>query len=189
MTPRRRSTVRTASDPLAQPQGAQGFQGKAGSPGSPGLAGPSVFREISEASSSELYGEHRGFVVPATNEPPLECGFEDWEAGDALQLDYWVQIPESGRTSPITLQAQISLDAGLTWQAVSGLRTVVTCMMTSVGASISIELPSRPIVRIYTPGMDCGPGPEGATVVLRAVRWAAGTFRPRARLVPPLRGA
>lgn len=153
------------------------------------MPGPSIFREISEAGSSELYGLYRGFLVPETHAPPLECGFDNWDAGDVLQIEYWVQLPLTSEASGSLFQAQISLDGGDTWQAVSGSRLQITATTTSVSASISIELPSRPIVRLYTPGIDCGSGPEGATVVLRTIRWAAGTYRAPGRLIPPLTGA
>lgn len=189
MTPRRRSSVvARASDPLASSGGPQGVQGKAGKPGDRGLAGPSVFREISESSSTELYGRYSGFLVPASLALPLECGFDNWDAGDVLQIEYWVQLPDNARPTAL-FQVQISLDGGDTWQAVTGSRSSLTSMMTAVGASISIALPTRPLVRLYTPGVDCGPGPEGATVVLRTVRWAQGTYQARGRLVPPLTGA
>lgn len=186
MTPRRRSTVRTPADPGA-PKGPQGAQGKMGAPGERGFPGPSVFREISEASSTELYGTHAGFLVPAVGQPPLECSFLEWEDGDVLQLDYWLQIPLRERGA--FFQAQVSLDAGQTWQGVSGARVFLLTSVTSVSASISVPLPNRPLVRLYTSGVDCGPGPEGGTVVLRCTRWTAGTFRAGGRLIPPLTGA
>jgi hypothetical protein len=171
-------------------------KGDKGDPGAPGPRGPSAFLEISESGSTELYGAHpHGFACVATGGAPIQCSFSDWQPGDILQIDFWVQLAMND-PSPGTLivQAQISTNGGSEWHAVSGARAALGEAM-SASASSSIELPAPegsapPLVRLhvshsYKNGPDYGPGPEGATLLLRSVRWAPGTYYARGRLTPP----
>lgn len=173
------------------------IKGDKGDPGETGPRGPSVFLEISESGSTELYGTHpHGFACVASGGAPIQCSFKDWQPGDVLQIDFWVQLAFVERVYPgrLFVQAQLSTNGGSEWHAVTGARAQLGTEL-SASASCSVELPapegsSPPLVRLnvshsYQGTLDYGPGPEGTTLLLRCTRWAAQTYRATGRLTPP----
>jgi hypothetical protein len=199
-TPRRHAPTAPASfaaeapPPLTAPERVL-LKGDKGDPGSPGPSGPSVFLEISESGSTELYGTHpHGFAAITSGGAPIQCWFRDWQPGDVLQVDFWVQLACEGGPGRLIVQAQISTNGGSEWHAVSGARAQLGSEL-GASASSSIELPapegsSPPLVRLhvshsYQGTLDYGPGPEGATLLLRCTRWAAKTYSATGRLTPP----
>lgn len=200
-TPRRYAPTAPASfaaaapPPLTAPERVL-LKGDKGDPGVPGPHGPSVFLEISESGSTELYGKHtHGFACLSSGGAPIQCWFQDWKPGDILQIDFWVQLAYvEGAVGRIIVQAQISTNGGSEWHAVSGARVQLGTEL-GASASSSIELPapegsSPPLVRLHVSHSwqsepDYGPGPDGATLVLRCTRWAKGTYSVAGRLIPP----
>jgi hypothetical protein len=200
-TPRRHAIAPPAPTPvdvppLTPPERVL-LKGDKGDPGSPGPSGPSVFLEISESGSTELYGTHpHGFAAITSGGVPIQCWFQDWQPGDILQIDFWVQLaPLEDRPGRLIVQAQISTNGGSEWHAVSGARTQLGQGALGASASCSVELPapegsSPPLVRLHVShswqGMlDYGPGPDGATLLLRCTRWARKTYSATGRLTPP----
>lgn len=194
-TPRRKSAALLTALPLPTLAERVIAKGDPGAPGPPGPRGPSVLLEISESSSSELYGKHSpGFALVASGAEPIQCSFSGWDDLDILQLDFWCQLAVldaySGRH---VIQAQLSTNGGSEWHGISGARVVCDGHSTSASSSIALPMPEgafAPLVRLYVAHLasnevDYGPGPEGATLLLRCVRWQRGTFGARGRLVPP----
>ena len=171
-------------------------KGDKGDPGATGPRGPSAFLGISESASTELYGAHpSGFACVASGGAPIQCSFSDWRPGDLLQIDFWVQLaaPDSN-SGALIVQAQISTNGGSEWHAVSGARLALAGAL-SASASSSVEVlasegSAPPLVRLHVShtrhhSADYGPGPEGATLLLRCIRWAQGTYSARGSLTPP----
>lgn len=201
VTPRRRGppaapppSLPPAAPALTPPE-RQMIKGDKGDPGSPGPRGPSALHEISESGSTELYGSHpSGFACLAHGAPPIQCSFKDWQPGDILEIEFWVQLALSDPSGSLIVQAQLSTNGGSEWHAISGARAAVAVAM-SASASSSVALPALegsapPLVRLHAAHSwkgfpDYGPGPEGATLLLRCTRWAAGTYEPTGKLTPP----
>jgi hypothetical protein len=171
-------------------------KGDKGDPGAMGPSGPSVFLEISESGSTELYGTHpHGFAAITSGGAPIQCWFRDWQPGDILQVDFWVQLAfVEGTTGRLIVQAQISTNGGSEWHGLSGARAQLgTELGASASSSVELAAPegsSPPLVRLhvshsYQGTLDYGPGPEGATLLLRCTRWAAKTYSATGRLTPP----
>lgn len=186
-----RSTATTAPAP---PRGPKGDKGEAGPLGPKGESGDSIFLGVLESSSSELYGAHpQGFARVHTEGDLIECSFFGWREDDILTIECWCQALSQTRTElgSILVQAQVSTDRGASWHGVSGARLHIPASARSGACSASIALSSEPIVRLYVTqydaaGPDYGSGPEGSTLVLRCTHYRAGSFAPRARLLPPL---
>ncbi len=171
-------------------------KGDKGDPGATGPRGPSAFLEISESGSTELYGHHPpGFACVASGGAPIQCSFADWKPGDILQIEFWVQLAMiDSYPGTLIVQTQISTNGGSEWHGVSGARAALGGAL-SASASSSILVPTPegsapPLVRLHVShsvqnGADYGPGPEGATLLLRCIRWASGTYAPRGSLTPP----
>lgn len=170
------------------------IKGDKGDKGDPGAIGPSFLLGISECASGELYGQQlHGFACVTTGGAPLQCSFGDWDDGDILEIAFDVQ--RCGMTARVVAQAQLSTNGGSEWHGVSGARIESGAQSASGHASIALPRPpdSAPVlVRLHVTqldanGPDYGPGPEGATLLLRCTRWAAGTYSAAGRLTPPRR--
>lgn len=189
VTPRRQAP--RASDGSAPQPAPAPLRGPPGPKGDPGPLGPSVFREISESGSTELYGAHpQGFACRAHGEAPIQCAFHGWDEGDILQIEFWCQALSTQRKGSILIEAQVTLDGGASFHGVSGARLQLAPGIFSASASSSIALPTEPQVRLFaaqydSQAIDYGDGPEGSTLVLRCTRWTAGTYQPTAELRPP----
>lgn len=179
--------------PLAEGAPAPQVIERRGPPGEPGPPGPSFFLAVRESGSTELFGvQPDGFACDPATQFPIQCAFDGWDPGDILAIEFYGQIVSRALPCSFLLQAQVSLDGAATWHGVRGARAHLSEQSFSVSAASSVALDSEPLVRLLVTaycgtGPDYGPGPEGSSLVLRCVRYRAGTYNALGQLTPPNR--
>ncbi len=151
--------------------------------------------EISESLSTGDYFAAFDFALAANGGAFIECTFADWNPGDLLEAEFWATW-KMFDTDPATAQmcVVVSLDAGANWFIVRPACTVfhapagTSDTITSMAASASVSLATKPIVRLGFLNIEglmfIDYGSNACGITLRCKRYPAGSFSTLAQLVP-----
>jgi len=176
--------------------GATGATGGTGATGSSG-AGPTA---ISESASTGFFDSGGlGFVLKQNGGAEIECSFSAWEPNDILHVSYFGAVRGQPAAAPfsVTLVAQVSIDAGASWDNVAGSKRIeegdATVNKLAVASDISaaINHTGTVLVRIQFQEVtasaigvgSAGPDVENG-ITLRCEQYTAGSYTPAGSILP-----